>query len=100
QAVSRVTRYAMVVSTMPYMTYSLSREEGIRTAARLVSEAGADCVQCHGTADSVENIGAIVRAGVPVLAHLGLQSVRKTAQSGYGVKGRSAGEAYRIVRDA
>lgn len=100
QAVSRVTRYAMVISTMPYMSYAISREEAIRTAARLVSEAGADCVQCHGTEDSVENIGAIVRAGVPVLAHLGLQSVRKTAQSGYGVKGRSAGEAHRIVRDA
>lgn len=100
QAVSRVTRYAMVVSTMPYMSYVISREEGIRTAARLVSEAGAECVQCHGTRDSVDNIRAIVRAGVPVLAHLGLQSVRKTEQSGYGVRGRTAEEAHPIVRDA
>lgn len=99
-AVSRVTRYAMVVSTMPYMSYQISREEGIRTAARLVSEAGADCVQCHGTSESVDNIRSIVRAGVPVLAHLGLQSMRKTEQSGYGVRGRTAAEAYPIVQDA
>jgi len=99
-AVSRVTRYAMVVSTMPYMSYAVSREEGIRTAARLVSEAGAECVQCHGTADSLENIRAIVKAGVPVLAHLGLQSMRKTEQSGYGVRGRTAAEALPIVQDA
>lgn len=100
QAVSRVTRYALVVSTMPYVSYLISKEEGIRTAARLVSEAGSDCVQCHGTADSAENIRAIVRAGIPVLAHLGLQSVRKTEQGGYGVRGRTAAEAYRIVQDA
>ena len=100
QAVSRATRYAMVVSTMPYMSYVISREEGIRTAATLVSEAGAECVQCHGTKDSVENIRAIVKAGVPVLAHLGLQSVRKTAQSGYGVRGRGSEEALGIVADA
>jgi len=99
-AVSRVTRYAMVVSTMPYMSYAISREEGVRTAARLVSEAGAECVQCHGTRDSVDNIRAIVRAGVPVLAHLGLQSVRKTEQSGYGVRGKRAEEAFSIVQDA
>jgi len=99
-AVSRVTRYAMLVSTMPYMSYSISREEGIRTAAGLVSGAGAECVQCHGTSDSVGNIGAIVRAGVPVLAHLGLQSMRKTEQSGYGVRGRAADEARSIIRDA
>jgi 3-methyl-2-oxobutanoate hydroxymethyltransferase len=99
-AVSRVTRHALVVSTMPYMSYLVSKEEGIRAAARLVSEAGADCVQCHGSADSAENIGAIVRAGIPVLAHLGLQSMRKIEQSGYGVRGRTAAEGCQIVRDA
>lgn len=99
-AVSRVTRYALVVSTMPYMSYLISKEESIRTAARLVSEAGAECVQCHASADSADNIRAIVRAGIPVLAHLGLQSVRKIEQGGYGVRGRTAAEAYRIVQDA
>jgi 3-methyl-2-oxobutanoate hydroxymethyltransferase len=100
QAVTRVTRYALTVSTMPYMSYLASREEGVRTAARLVSQAGADCVQCHGDRYSAPNIEAIVRAGVPVLAHLGLQSVRKVEQSGFGVQGRTAADAARIVEDA
>jgi 3-methyl-2-oxobutanoate hydroxymethyltransferase len=100
RAVSRVTRYALIVATMPYMSYLTSREEGIRTAARFVSEGGADCVQCHGDRHSADNIAAIVSAGVPVLAHLGLQSTRKVAQSGFGVQGRTAEAAARIVEDA
>ncbi len=99
-AVTRVTRFAMVVSTMPYMSYAISRQHAIATAARLVSEAGAECVQCHGTRESVKNIGAVVTAGVPVLAHLGLQSMRKTEQGGYRVRGRTAAEAKIIVDDA
>jgi 3-methyl-2-oxobutanoate hydroxymethyltransferase len=100
QAVSRATRYALIVATLPYMSYLISREEGVRAAARFVSEAGAECVQCHGDAHSADNIAAIVRAGIPVLAHLGLQSVRKVEQSGYSVQGRTATAAARIVEDA
>lgn len=97
RAVSRVTRYALIVATMPYMSYATSREESVRTAAWLVSEGGADCVQCHGNLQTVEFIAAITGAGVPVYAHLGLQSVRKTEQSGFGLKGRTAEAAKRIV---
>jgi 3-methyl-2-oxobutanoate hydroxymethyltransferase len=100
QAVSRATSFSLIVATLPYMSYLVSKEEGLRTAARFVSEAGADCVQCHGDRYSTENVAAIVRAGIPVLAHLGLQSVRKTAQSGFGVQGRTAEAAARIVEDA
>jgi 3-methyl-2-oxobutanoate hydroxymethyltransferase len=100
RAVSRVTRYALIIATMPYMSYLISSEEGIRTAARFVSEGGADCVQCHGNRHSADNIAAIVNAGIPVLAHLGLQSTRKVAQSGFSVQGRTAEAAARIVEDA
>lgn len=100
RAVSRVTRYALIVATMPYMSYAASREESVRTAAWLVSEGGADCVQCHGNLQTAEFIAAITGAGVPVYAHLGLQSVRKTEQSGFGLKGRTAEAAKRIVDEA
>jgi len=100
QAVSRVTQSALIVATMPYMSYCASREESVRTAAWLVAEGGADGVQCHGNRHTAPFIAAIVNAGIPVLAHLGLQSVRKTEQSGYGVKGRDAAEAEKIVADA
>lgn len=100
RAVSRVTRYALIVATMPYMSYAASREESVRTAAWLVSEGGADCVQCHGNLQTAEFIAAITGAGVPVYAHLGLQSVRKTEQSGFGLKGHTAEAAKRIVDEA
>ena len=100
RAVSRVTKYGLVVATMPYMSYLISKEEGIRTAAWLVSEGGTECVQCHADRSSADNIEAIVRAGVPVLAHLGLQSVRKVEQSGFGVQGKTADQAAQIVADA
>ena len=99
-AVSRVAKYALVVATMPYMSTLVSAEEAMRTAGWLVSQGGADCVQCHADRHSAGNVQAIVRAGVPVLAHLGLQSVRKTAQSGFGVKGKIASQAAEIVEDA
>jgi len=100
QAVSRVTRYGMIVAHMPYMTYHASREDAIRNAARLVSEGGADAVKCEGNRYTCRYVAEIVRAGIPVMGHIGLQASRKLEQSGYGFKGRSAEEAARIVDDA
>ena len=100
QAVSRVARWALIVATMPYLSYVASRQEAVKTAGRLIAEGGADCVQCHGNQATAAFIRAIVEAGIPVLAHIGLQSVRKTEQSGYGLKGGSAREAKQIVDDA
>lgn len=99
-AVSRVTKYALVIATMPYMSYLVSAEEGMRTAGWLVSQGGADCVQCHADRHFAGNIRAIVQAGVPVLAHLGLQSVKKVMQGGFGVQGKTASAASEIVEDA
>ena len=100
QAVSRVTQFALIVATMPYMSYLASKTTAIETAAWLVSEGGAECVQCHADKRSAENIRAIVDAGVPVLAHLGLQSVRKVQQSGFNVQGKNASQATALVEDA
>lgn len=100
QAVSRVTKYGLIVATMPYMSYQISAEQAMRTAAWLVCEGGAECVQCHADIRSAANVAAIARAGIPVLAHLGLRSVRKVEQSGFRVQGRTAREAAAIVDDA
>ena len=100
QAVSRVTNHALIVATMPYMSYAATLEESVRTAAWMVSEGGADCVQCHGSLYTANFIEGIVGAGIPVLAHLGLQSVRKTMQGGYGLRGGRADEAKLIIDEA
>lgn len=99
QAVSRVTQWGMVVGHMPYMTYHFSAEDAVRNAARLISEGGADAVKCEGNQHTAKTIAEIVRAGVPVMGHMGMQASRKLEQSGYGFKGRSAEDAAKIVQD-
>jgi len=100
KAVSRVTQYALVNAHMPYLTYQASARDAVVNAGRLVSEGGADTVKCDGTRALAPNIKAIVDAGIPVIAHIGLQASRRIEQSGYGIKGATAKEAKRIIDDA
>lgn len=100
KSVSRVAKYGMVVGHMPYMTYNVCAEDAIRNAARFISEAGAEAVKCEGNKHTAKNVAEIVRAGIPVMGHMGMQASRKLEQSGFGFKGRSAEEAAKIVEDA
>lgn len=100
RAVKRADPKAMIVATLPYMSYFGSKDRAVDTAAQFVRDGGADAVQCHADRYTTENIQAIVRAGVPVLAHIGLRSVRKAEQSGFRVQGRTATAADEIVDDA
>jgi 3-methyl-2-oxobutanoate hydroxymethyltransferase len=100
QAVTRVTRHSLVVATMPYASYQASHRDAVQNAARLVSDGGADGVQCHGNRHTAKYIASIVQAGIPVLAHLGLQSPFKAQQGGFRVQGQSAAEAKKIIGDA
>ena len=99
QAVSRMAPYGLMVAHMPYMTYQASAAEAVRNAARLISEGGADAVKCEGNRHTARNVAEIVRAGIPVVGHMGMQASRMLEQSGYGFKGRSAVEAAGIVDD-
>jgi 3-methyl-2-oxobutanoate hydroxymethyltransferase len=100
KAVTRVSRYALINAHMPYMSYQASERDAVRNAARLVSEGGADTVKCDGNSRIARKIGAIVDAGVPVIAHIGLQASRRVEQSGYGVNGKTIEAAQRILDDA
>jgi len=100
QAVSRVARYGMIVAHMPFMTYHRSKKHAIRNAARLISEGGADAIKCEGNKYTAEYVAEIVRAGIPAMGHIGMQASRKLEQSGFGVKGRTATDAAKIVEDA
>lgn len=100
QAVARVTKSAMVVSHLPFMTYHESKAQAIRSAGRMVAEGGAQAVKCEGNVRTAEYIGEIVSAGVPVVGHIGMQASRRTEQSGYGKKGKTAEAAKEIVEGA
>src|SRR5688500_15540718 len=68
-AVQRGLRTALLVGDLPFGSYEASDEQAIATAHRFVKEAGCDAVKVEGSA---ERARAIVRAGVPVMGHVGL----------------------------
>ena len=95
QAVVRGTERAMVVADMPFLSYQVSIEEGVRNAGRLVKDGGAHAVKVEGP--QYELIHRLVEIGIPVMAHVGL-----TPQSVYGLGGnrvQGRGEASRTVLD-
>jgi 3-methyl-2-oxobutanoate hydroxymethyltransferase len=100
QCVSRVVERAHVVGDMPFGSYQASADEAVKNAMRLIAEGGVGSVKLEGGADYAEVIRRIVRAGVPVMGHIGLtpQSVHKLG--GYVVQGRSEEKAARILEDA
>lgn len=77
--VARACERAMVVGDMPFMSYQSSRDVAVDNAGRFLKEAGAGAVKLEGGADVCDVIKAVVSAGIPVQAHIGLtpQSVHQ-----------------------
>jgi 3-methyl-2-oxobutanoate hydroxymethyltransferase len=98
-AVVRGTDRALVVADLPFGSYQASPEQALATSARFMKEAGAHAVKLEGGARVLPQVEALVGAGVPVMAHLGLTPQSVNAFGGYRVQGRGeAGEL--LLRDA
>ena len=96
-AVRRGLRTPLLVGDLPFGSYEASDEQAIATAHRFVKEAGCDAVKVEG---SVERARAIVRAGVPVMGHVGLTPQTATALGGYRAQGRTAERARAVLEEA
>lgn len=98
RAVRRAVQRAPVVADLPFGTYA-SPGQALENAHRLV-EAGADAVKLEGGLPQFAQISAIVRAGIPLMAHIGMlpQSIREEGR--YRVKGKTAEDAERLIDDA
>src|SRR5205814_1790151 len=97
RAVARGVERAQVVGDMPFMSYQVSVEEGVRNAGRLVKEGGAEAVKLEGGAEYAELARRLSRIGIPVMGHLGLTPQSVHALGGFKVQGRGAAEADRLV---
>jgi len=99
-AVVRGTRRALVIGDMPFLSYS-SPEEAVENAGRFLREAGATAVKIEGGVRSARIVEALVRAGIPVMGHIGW-----TPQSQHGlggkvrVQGKSRAAARALLADA
>jgi 3-methyl-2-oxobutanoate hydroxymethyltransferase len=96
-AVRRGLRTPLLVGDLPFGSYEASDEQAIATAHRFVKEAGCDAVKVEGSA---ERARAIVRAGVPVMGHVGLTPQTATALGGYRAQGRTAERARAVLDEA
>lgn len=94
-AVTRGVRDAFVVGDMPFLSYQVSVEEGVRNAGRFLKEAGAHAVKLEGP--QVELTHRLVELGIPVMAHVGLTPQSVHGMGGFRVQGR--GEAGARVLD-
>ncbi len=100
KAVSRGGKRAMVVADMPFMSYQVDVTEAVRNACRFVKEAGVEAVKIEGGEEVVDTVQAIVRAGVPVMGHIGLKPQTAMLWQGYKVQGNSKQSALQLIRDA
>jgi len=100
RGLARAGGHPHLVADMPFGSYQASPDEAVKCAMRLVAEGGAESVKLEGGQDFVGVIQRIVRAGVPVMGHIGLtpQSVHK--MGGYVVQGRDTDKAQQLLRDA
>src|SRR5436190_2079073 len=99
-AVKRGVQRAHLVGDMPFGSYQGTADEAVKNAVRLVAEGDAESVKLEGGAEYADVVQRIVRAGVPVMGHIGLtpQSVHKLG--GYVVQGRTEEKAQKLLADA
>jgi len=100
KSVRRGAANTFVVADMPFMTYHIGREATLRNAARLMQEGLANAVKMEGGAEITDEVAALVRAGVPVMGHLGLTPQSIHQLGGYRVQGKLEQEAERLLQDA
>lgn len=89
----------MVIADMPFGSYNVSPAQAVASANELM-KAGADAVKVEGGEPVVETVRAMVRAGIPVMGHLGLTPQTAGALGGWKVQGRDAEAARQMIADA
>lgn len=100
RAVRRGAPRTHIVADMPFLTYQIDTPRAVENAGRLLQEGGADSVKLEGGREIADRVAAIVRAGIPVMGHIGLTPQSAGALGGFRVQGRDAASARQILDDA
>jgi 3-methyl-2-oxobutanoate hydroxymethyltransferase len=100
RAVRRGLRTPLMIGDLPFGSYEQSNEQAVESAQRYVKEAGCDAVKLERGGVSVDRARAIIRAGIPVMGHVGLTPQSATQFGGYKAQGRTAERAIQIAEEA
>ena len=98
--VARATERALVITDMPFGSYTVSKEEAVKNAIRLVKDGGAHGVKLEGGKRVLDKIKAIIDAEIPVMGHLGLTPQSEHKFGGFKVQAKSEDAVERLISDA
>lgn len=99
-AVARGAKEAFIVTDMPFMSYQTSVYDAVVNAGRLMKEGRAHAVKLEGGVEFAPHIEAIVKASIPVVAHIGLTPQSVNAFGGFKVQGKDLEAAKKLIADA
>ena len=100
KAVSRGVKNTLVVADMPFMSYQTSVYDAVVNAGRLIKEGRAHVVKLEGGIEVCDKIEAIVKASIPVMAHIGLTPQSVNAFGGFKVQGKDEEAAKNLIEAA
>lgn len=100
KAVTRAVKQALVIGDMPYESYQVNPSESVKNALRFINEAGCDAVKLEWFDQCLEVTGQIIKAGIPVMGHIGLTPQTADKLGGFKVQGKDAEQAKRLIQQA
>ncbi len=100
RAVRRGVKRGMLIADMPYGSFQVSVDDGLRNAVRLIKEGGAEGVKLEGGEKRVELVHRLLEAEIPVFGHIGLTPQSVNAMGGYKVQGKTLSAIEQLMRDA
>jgi 3-methyl-2-oxobutanoate hydroxymethyltransferase len=100
RAVARGLDRAHLVGDMPFMSYQVSPAQALESAGKMVKEGSFESVKLEGGEEVCEHVRRIVRAGIPVMGHVGLTPQSVHSFGGFKVQGRGDEAAERVLQGA
>lgn len=100
KAVTRAVHHALIVGDMPYGSYQFSENDAIKNARLFIEEGKADVVKIEWFEACVETSKAIIKAGIPVMGHIGLTPQSADKLGGFKVQGKDAASAGQLISQA
>ena len=100
KAVMRAVKYALVIGDLPFLSYQTSIPDAIYNAGVLMKYGGVDAVKLEGGEEFAPTVEAVVKAGIPVVGHIGLTPQTISKLGGYKVQGTDIATARKLMKDA
>ncbi len=100
KAVRRGAPNTFTVIDMPFMSFNVSLETTMENAKIIFQKTGAHALKIEGGHEILESVRALTKAGIPIVAHIGLTPQTVNVMGGYRVQGKTNEDAKRLIEEA